>query len=421
LLTYLLAEKLFDRRVAWIGALIFATSPFLIWYAQEARYITLAVMTSLLATYSFLHAVKENRSGWWFLYFSSTILTIAAFFGNIFLPIAQGLWLLSSRLPRRVRKKWLLGQFIVFLVVMWWANGGSLTQLDGYWKKAHNEITVENQSGLDPARERLASGGRREFSFASVPYTFFTFSAGFSVGPSLPELHKSRSVSILTPHAPILILYSVVFGGIFLFGIWKALRDPRQVSLLGLWLGIPLIGVLAISALTEMSFNVRYLSASLPAYLLILAVGISDSRRWVQIALLISVLLAHAYSLANYYFEPRYARADARSAAQYLEAAAGREDIILVIGNSSAVRYYYKGVVPIVRFGAISKDNSVLDTNLRALVKQSGQLWIVEIRPWETDPEGNVKAALDNLSRAVQRASFPGVEIYSYQLSTRQS
>jgi len=37
-LTYIVGLRLFNQRVAWIGATILATSPFLIWYSQEVRH-----------------------------------------------------------------------------------------------------------------------------------------------------------------------------------------------------------------------------------------------------------------------------------------------------------------------------------------------------------------------------------------------
>ncbi len=52
-LTYIVGVRLFNKRVAWIATSILATSPFIIWYSQEVRYITLMIATSLLAMYTF--------------------------------------------------------------------------------------------------------------------------------------------------------------------------------------------------------------------------------------------------------------------------------------------------------------------------------------------------------------------------------
>jgi uncharacterized membrane protein len=40
-LAYMTALQLCNRRVAWISATLLATSPFLIWYSQEVRYVML--------------------------------------------------------------------------------------------------------------------------------------------------------------------------------------------------------------------------------------------------------------------------------------------------------------------------------------------------------------------------------------------
>jgi uncharacterized membrane protein len=134
-LVYLLGMKLINRRTAQIGALIFATSPFVIWYSQEARYITLAITTSLLATYAFRWALSANLSVRWLCYSLSLILAIGAFVVNIFLPLIHGLYLVLSKHRAQI-KPWLKAQALVFVVVIAWANGGRLLQLRGWVEKA---------------------------------------------------------------------------------------------------------------------------------------------------------------------------------------------------------------------------------------------------------------------------------------------
>jgi hypothetical protein len=54
---------------------------------------------------------------------------------------------------------------------------------------------------------------------------------------------------------------------------------------------------------------------------------------------------------------------------------------------------------------------------VQELSKRYDRLWFLSIRPWETDPNGNVKAALDHSLKKDHDLALPGVQISSYVLS----
>jgi hypothetical protein len=256
----------------------------------------------------------------------------------------------------------------------------------------------------------------------AIPYTFFAFSVGFSLGPSVRELHESRSISTLLSYAPTLVPIGLLFATVFVLGLGRLRRSKNTGVFLLLWLGVPIVGVFVIATMTSYHvYNTRYTAIALPAYILILAAGIATFRRQlVQITILSGLLFVNGLSLAHYYFNPRYAREDARSAAQYLESRARPADIILSVGNVTALQHYYKGGLAVIRAdGEFTKNGSVAE-HLRKLRKDHDRLWLVEIRPWEADPKAKVKAALDNLARRTEYKKFPGVKIYSYQATDRR-
>jgi len=418
-LTYMLSVRLFNQRVAWIATTILATSPFLIWYSQEVRYITLMIVTSLFSMYAFHRALASNRRGWWVSYCCSLIVATAAFVSNMLLPLVQGLFVLFSPSRRYLFRKVFICQFVFFAVFIWWGNGGHLDRIGGRWEKLFNHVTLSSEKVASlQVTERLSSGGDRDFELAAVPYTFFTFSTGFSMGPSVRELQVSRSITTLRPFAPLLVTLAVLFGSLFILGMIALWREQNTGIFLILWLALPLIGCSVISALTDMTYNVRYVSMALPAYIVILSAGIVSFRRpVVQMALLTSVLLVNMVSVSNYYFDPRYARDDARSAARYLQSATGSQDLILVVGNTGALRYYYKGNAPIVSWDKKADgDRRLIRQRLTELARHHERLWLLEIRRWEKDRTGNVKAALEKLYSGLQQQHFPGVEIYAYDL-----
>jgi hypothetical protein len=253
---------------------------------------------------------------------------------------------------------------------------------------------------------------------AVIPYTFFALSAGFSLGPSPRELYADRSLAPLVAYAPVLVLLIVLYGGI-LFSGWLTLRRWRNSGmLLLLWVTVPILGVFGIAKLLNIFYDVRYVAMVLPAYVLFLAAGIVRFRKvGIQLLLLGAILAVHGVALANYYFNPRYAREDTRAAGQMLESAVRAGDLVLVLGTSSSLPHYYKGSVPLVDFGSLDRAGQPLPELLREVSAKNDRIWLVQIRPWQVDRAGEVKAALDDAHNLFEQQHFAGVDVYGYKIS----
>jgi mannosyltransferase len=421
-LGYLLAVRLCNRRVALFGVLLLATSPFFIWYSQEARYITLMITTAIVATYTFYLALLRKCRGCWFFYCCSLIIAIAAFVVNIFLPVAHGFYVMLTHAHRPVLWKWLVCVLFVFTLALWWANDGQLQQPGGHLQRLLMEITAtaEKRTSAHDV-EGLSAGPRREFMLMALPYTFFAFSTGFSLGPSLRELHVAEPLAALPPHALIVLCSGLLFGGLFVLGstdLWR--HRPETGRLLALWLAVPIMGALAVSlVVAKMPYNVRYVAIGFPAYLLILAVGINSIRgARLQIGLLAAVLMMNGVALANYYFNERFSREDTRSAARYLEASAHPGDIVVALGTIEPLQYYYRGGVLVVDGGDILRGRqSPPSDRLKTLTAAHNRVWLVAIRPWQVDSQGGVKAAFDARYSPVEHKKFPGIDIFLYRFN----
>jgi 4-amino-4-deoxy-L-arabinose transferase-like glycosyltransferase len=224
-------------------------------------------------------------------------------------------------------------------------------------------------------------------------------------------------VETLLNHAPALIPVAILFASLFVLGLRRLRRESGLDLFFLLWLGVPVVGVFIVASTTTYHvFNTRYVAMALPAYLLILATGIAGFRsRAIQGALLAAVIAVNGLSLFNYYFDSRYARADARAAAEYLVSAARPGDAILSVGSATALRYYYKGKQPITRVNSRAA-NSVIVEDIRELGKKYNRLWLVEIRPWQSDPKAKVKAALDELAGPGEHKIFAGADVYGFEL-----
>ena len=410
-LTYVLGIALLGQRAAVIASALFATSPFLIWYSQEVRYITLMLVTTLLTMYAFHRVISRPTLGRWVFYGSASLLAFFSFLSTLLLPVAQVLYLLSSPYHRPVLKKWLVCQGAIFvLFALWFVHGthflGAILEA-----RSSGEPIVSN-SDVFPF-----SGFFNQVRAEVIPYTFFALSVGFSLGPSPSELYAARSLAPVVPHAPMLFVLAVLYGGLFLSG-WAALRRQRDCGLLlALWVGVPVLCVFGIAKFFNIFYEVRYVAMVLPAYVLLVGAGVASMRKLgAQILLFGAVLLVHGVSLANYYFDPRYAREDTRAAGHFLESAAGPDDIVLIVGIGSSLPHYYNASAPVVYFGRLNGTSLSVAERLRQLSKNHERLWLVQIRPWLTDPKGQVKIELDNANTLLQQHHFPGVDISAYRV-----
>src|SRR5581483_6576952 len=201
---YALARQLFNRAVARSASLLLAASPFFIWYSQEVRYVMFMMATALFATYALQRSISTDLPRWWSVYSMSLVVAWAAGVANILMPVAHGISILGTRTRySAVWRTWLRCQVPLIVIVAWWANGGAVTRLDGDLQLVGNAIAAGSNTLAVP-NERVFGGTTREVTFTALPYTFYAFSTGFSVGPTLRELHLSPSPTTVAAYVPVM-------------------------------------------------------------------------------------------------------------------------------------------------------------------------------------------------------------------------
>ncbi len=390
-LLYLLGRNLLTPGTGVIASLMGATSPFLIYYSQEACTYALWLFLSTLSAYLLLRALR--RPAWlkgWFVYTGVTTLALYAHYFSVFL-LPWGVIALLREALRGRRYRVLLSGMMAMLCALalcvplvGFARASVADYRYRFWRGSISPQQVTVDSWFN-----LTSGGN------------------LALDQALPAMGVLAALAIM--------------GLVLVRPRWNGL-------LIAVYFLIPVLGILTLSGWREL-YVARYLAIVFPAAYLLVARGFdgilaASSVRWPSLAagglLLLLVcsggLVAWAWgsALRNYYYSPQYARDDFRSAARLISDGEREEDVIVMSGGgiSTAFLPYYEGRLPFVDmppFGEWLDEEQVVD-GLNSVLSErvGGRVWLVLSGNEITDPQNLIVAHLWTYGYAVQAEAFPG-------------
>jgi len=371
-------------------------SPYLLFYAMEARNYALWFLAVAASTYALtrcLEAIAAHRPArevapWAAAWAIANGLGLWTHLFHLFALVVQAVVLagLAWRLrpPREVARRaaaWSAAAFAgSAVIVLPWL------------------VTVLRAFGV--AR---GVGWTRPFSAAGLAYFPFALVFGFSLGPDLRELHVHGPRQLLTGHPMALGLGSVslLFLGA---GLWSLLRGERSVpagqfqetidaAAPVLFLVAPaagLLGPLLFAEVRGFPLVPRHLMFLWPLVPLLQAYIAARSPRFrPALAAIVALQITACGSLL---FDPVYAKDDERGAIRYAEARSGSRPVVL---GDAAPLYTARGLGLMKAF-TDPKSDAVLGSG-------ATDLWLVDNRRWE-DPEGNLR------TKAAQAAALLGLE-----------
>jgi hypothetical protein len=291
----------------------------------------------------------------------------------------------------------------------------------------------------------------------TLGHTAYAFFAGFSLGPSLAELHELPMRDAALQAAPWVALFAAVGGWLLWHGWQEQRRRPYGMGVVFLALAsAPVIG--AAGALAGVGPKVRYWSWILLPLLVWLAAGAARGwngrGRWITRVALATLVGAQLLAIANRQAQPRYSNEDIRGVAGYLEAEPSRHAPVFVVSDYMAppVRYYLNGERTLHRWlpytpdegqtyeavqlswvihprseadvrGSAPLDDAAIEkwlADLRSLAGEEGRFWLIYSRPFHGDPEARLLSLLKRRGWIEFEREFPGVLLYRGKLAANQ-
>lgn len=398
-LIFITLRNWLGKSIAFLGSALMAISPFHVFYSQEARPYSLLVFLSLLSFWFLQESLKRQENKWLKLGFVISIVTVLychavgiAFFGFLITYI-----LIS--VPRRKWKEWLLVFGIIIL------------------------LTLPGAFQILPLSSQPSADLHRSFNLLFVPYTIWTFITGYSLGPTVVELHMPDRFNYVIANIHIILPIMLFCCSLFCFGTIKLWKQDKLIFLfVALWFLFPLGNAILGSIITVQPFNIRYAILAFAPFLIFCAIGIWDLKFTcmpivaLSIAGLISVL-----SLYNYYFDGRYQRDNNRAAAEFLMTHAKPND--LVIGSASYtltnLKYYYHGKHDLIFKGyPVDGKNAKyarLESDLSKIITNRNHFWLFLSRTFHSDPQEYIRKFVDEYFIRNIEFTSNGVELIRYK------
>jgi 4-amino-4-deoxy-L-arabinose transferase-like glycosyltransferase len=317
------ARKLLTDRTAVTSVWLFACSPFVFWFAQEAKMYALHMLVSVASSLALLEAFRKG--GWW-------------------------RWLLYAVLVSTVLYSHFFGVCLV-------ASQAAMALLLGWrrWKRLLAYGTAMLSLGLAHLPlVRFAWGVLQNYQPRDIWRGFVPLDHMFrdAVGHYFYRL----PVELVSQLAFLLPAGLIFAGGLLLLLLLWLRPRPRRVEagVILLHACLPMLIYYAISFRIPI-YWAKYLSAILPALFVLVAWGVEAlSRLWRPAAVLILVLgMLMVNGLARDLTDPKVQRDNWRFAADYVDAHEGANDLVLIFAHYTRTVFerYYRGDSDFVGFG----------------------------------------------------------------------
>ncbi len=324
-----IGEKLGGWRTGMIAALLAATSPFNIDHSQQVRFYSFFIFCSaafMLATISYIDSKRSTRNRLSVL-LTGLVLLVSHFVG-ILAVYAQGAATLVAANKKRLRAALAVAFGLPVLIF-------GLPMIPVF----RNAFLPVYRVYANAPNADLSLTPVSRISFAKMAFAGYSFIFGYHVYPL-------RLVLVMT---------GLVLSGFLLScGVLKLWKEPKWRALPFTYL-LTLVGVYivldSIGGRVAVGVSPRHVAFVWPAFLILIALGLSSFTRTIFQVLLVGTLAVNAMSLwYGWQKDWTYGVAtEYRSAAAYAAQWATKDSALIADGRAEeAIDFYFPKNIPVV-------------------------------------------------------------------------
>jgi hypothetical protein len=378
--------------VALFAAALITINPYQIWHSQDVRNYTLWPALSLASLIFFCkwwngereQLGRESQISMLVCYTFFALASLYTHYYDVFILAAENLFVFAFALyARRWRTlgRWVGAQAVLVLAFAPWVLFGT------------NRITTYGEASGEKGISLLDQFGR---TIASVV-----------ISDTVNEnLHS--------------VIWVPLALGLLAILVYLARKERQWAAFLFLYIAVPTI-LLYIISLGRPLFNERYLNGVAPAYYIAFAFGLAalwpPHTSWQIPAFYVAssfFALVSAYALANYWYDPGFAKApDWRGLVQEINPNLRSGDIIIQNFNEVSVQYYRRGNTPVITLPRDYWFRPEDEKTLSQVNKDYRRIWFIPAQPDWWDPDQDIERLL---SRYDDRESVTQYSVFSLQL-----
>jgi uncharacterized membrane protein len=314
--------KILKGKLVFLPALLLATSPFHIYYSQEARMYPVTAFFATVAVYNFLKTL-ENRNARNFIWFSLFVLLIAATdYVPIFLLPVFWLYAAIGKKEKSWMIKFLAAHIPLIVFSLLWLPFFLHQSAKGSW-------LLETL----PAWRDLAGGAN--FKQAALMWNKFVLGRITFIDKGI--------------YYPMLVAATIPFAAAFLLFL-KSLKKVKKHAFIALWFILPTLLVF-LASFKVPAFNYFRMIFVLPPFYLIAAAGAAQfkARGYVLATLLLFINLTGWFI---YITDEAQQREQWRQAISFVEGRAEADDIVLFTNPEPFAPWQYYSKNKVTAFGA---------------------------------------------------------------------
>lgn len=387
---YLLARRILSVNWSLFVVLLFSFSPFMNWYANEARMYTLLVFVASLSQFFFIRLIETRGKRGWLGYALTALIGIYTHYFFFFNLATQGLYFLFTR------KEFVRGTLLKFLALA----GGLLIAFLPWFLYFMSQGSASNTS---PNLQKPSS-----VDFFNV-YTQFSF--GFQT---------DEANTIFASLWPLLVIAALLF-------VKSGQGISRKVAYMLVAALAPILLAFVISHTLTPFFVSRYMVASVAPLLIAGIWFISHYKKPLYLGLAGLMIGALVFTSYLQYFSPATpVKEDFRSAAQYIGENAQAHDIVVLSAPFSVYpfNYYYDGQARVTTLPAWNRsvpgaipafEPSKLDGQVKQVNKSHQYVYL--LLSYDQGYQENIFQYYEqNFENTVSRQFSPDLELHVYRV-----